>query len=170
MRGGDTRSLSRFVVDECELVALEGVNVLERAQHGLRIGRLTLLEEPRLRPSVDVTVPLATDLSDLVDGASDLLSSESESESESGAASESEAASGATSAAESESAPPTETYVAFVLRDQAGNALADRSFTLEVPDGRTVEGTTDGDGRFTLDPVHTAGDCVLRFTDTQSAA
>lgn len=150
MRGGDTRSLNRFLVDEHGLVALEEEHVLDRALHDLQIGRLVLLHEPRSRPSVDVTAPFATPLSNLSGYAADLAEPESPTE--------------------PDSTPQLETFVAFVLRDQDGNALAARAFTLEVPDGRTAEGTTDGEGRFRLDPVYTTGNCVVRFTESQSAA
>jgi hypothetical protein len=62
--------------------------------------------------------------------------------------------------------PPVETFAAFRLVDDVGNPIAEQPFTLELPDGRTVEGVTGPDGRFEVDPVASRGHCVLRFAES----
>jgi hypothetical protein len=58
---------------------------------------------------------------------------------------------------------PVETFAKFRLVDDGGKPIVDQAFTLDLPDGRTLDGVTGPDGSFGVDPVANPGNCVLRF-------
>ena len=63
---------------------------------------------------------------------------------------------------------PKPTFVAFRLLDEDGTPLAKQPFSITLPDGRTVEGTTDAAGHFEVDPLVTPGSCTVRFGELAS--
>lgn len=62
--------------------------------------------------------------------------------------------------------PPEQvrTWVEFRLLDLAGDPLADVRYEIELPDGSTQQGTTDGDGKARHDDI-VAGACTITFPD-----
>ncbi len=53
------------------------------------------------------------------------------------------------------------TWVAFRVVDDEGSPVAGRGFSLLLPDGTTVDGVTDADGRFSVESVASPGTCEL---------
>lgn len=58
---------------------------------------------------------------------------------------------------------PETAPLAFELVDDEGEPLSDSTFVLELSDGRSVEGTTDGDGRYELPDAPTGAEHRLRL-------
>jgi hypothetical protein len=131
-------ALRRFLRAQGDERPPTGDALVERVAELLARGRLRVARYPLLRPALDLR-----DLIDLVD-ISDLAEPLAEPASD-----------------DSGAAEQALTHVAFRLVDDAGTPVAGRGFSLALPDGRTLEGVTDADGRFVVDPVHVAGSCTL---------
>lgn len=56
-----------------------------------------------------------------------------------------------------------------IVTDQAGEAIADAHYVLETPDGRTIDGKTDGAGKIVVDET-VAGIGRITFPDHPEVA
>ena len=54
-------------------------------------------------------------------------------------------------------------WIEIMVHDRDGAPLSGLHFVLEHPDGTTLEGALDGDGRLRVDDIETAGTCRISF-------
>lgn len=59
---------------------------------------------------------------------------------------------------------PGKTWVDFKIIDDDGKPVPHRRIKVDLPDGRSIEGVTDGDGCFGFDAID-PGDCQLTLLD-----
>jgi hypothetical protein len=128
-------ALHRFLCEQGDAQPPTGDALVERVAELLARGRLRVVRCAVFRPALDFDSLIDLVDADLAEPLTDLAPEPS----------------------------PTEvlTHVAFRLVDDVGTPIAGRGFSLALPDGRTLEGATDADGRFMVDPVHVAGSCTL---------
>jgi hypothetical protein len=128
-------ALQRFLLEQGDSVPSTGDARVERVAELVAHGRLRVVRCAVFRPALvlDSSADLV-DISDLTEPVTELVPSEPE---------------------------ERLTHVAFRLVDDAGTPVARRGFSLTLPDGQTIEGVTDADGRFVVDSVSTPGTCEL---------
>lgn len=130
--------LQRFLVEQGDVSPPSGDALVERVAELVARGQLRVVKLRVVRPAIDLDhVVDLVDISDLGEPIDDLASESSTDE--------------------------AITWVAFRIVDDAGTPVAGRGFSLVLPDGSTVEGVTDGDGRFLVESVAAAGTCELRL-------